>query len=126
MTPDAVTPYVLVVEDDKFVRMVAVDILSDLHIETYEAADADEALFALAAYPRIAVLFTDINMPGGMDGVELARQVHRLRPDVGIIMTSGKQRPPIAALPGHGTFLAKPYGAEQLAQAIQQKLAHTA
>lgn len=119
----AAAPAVLVVEDEPLVRMEAVDMLSELHVASYEAEDADEALFMLAGHPGIAVLFADINLPGGMDGVELASRVHSLRPEVGIIMTSGRYGKPDAAMPDQGTFLPKPYSSEQLQKAVELKLA---
>jgi CheY-like chemotaxis protein len=121
---DPLCPAVLVVDDEPLVREIAVDILSDLGVIPYEAEDADEALFMLAAHPAIAVLFTDIKMPGGMDGVQLARRVNEIRPDVGIIITSGMRMMSSLPMPEDGIFLPKPYRAEQLTQAIEQKLAH--
>ena len=117
-------PAVLVVEDEPLVREVAVDILSDLDLIPYAAEDADEALFLLAAHPAIAVLFTDIKMPGGMDGVQLARRVNEIRPDVGILITSGMRLMSSLPMPEDGIFLPKPYRAEQLTRAVEQKLAH--
>jgi len=103
-------------------RMIAVDILSELGTPSYAAEDADEALFMLAAHPGISVMFTDIQMPGGMDGIELARRVHALRPDIGIIVTSGKQRSPYSAMPERGIFLPKPYRAQQLLDLVGREL----
>lgn len=101
-------PAVLVVEDETFTRLAAVDLLSDAGLPNYEAADADEALSTLADHPEIALVVTDVNMPGPMDGMTLARRVCRMRPDVGIIVTSGRRRIPDSELPGDGTFLPKP------------------
>ena len=123
MTANPPSPGVLVVDDEPLVREIAIDILSELGVTPYEAEDGDEALFLLAAHPAISVLFTDINMPGGFDGVELAARVNKLRPDVGIIITSGKRQVPDVAMPDRGTFLPKPYRAEQLMKAVEQKLA---
>ena len=113
---------VLVVEDEPLVRLVAADIIEELGIKPYEAGDADEALFQLAAHPDIDVLFTDVDMPGGMDGIALAERVHRFKPEIGIIVTSGKVRVPDASLPERGTFLPKPYRPEELAGVVGQKL----
>ncbi len=114
---------ILIVEDEILVRMVAVDILSETDLITFEAEDAEEALLLLAAYPNIVMLFTDVNMPGLMDGMELARRVHFARPDIGIIVTSGRAWVPSIAMPNHGTFLAKPYRREQLLMTVEAKLA---
>ena len=115
-------PAVLVVEDETFTRLAAVDLLSDAGVPNYEAADAEEALSTLEHHPEICVLFTDVNMPGRMDGMSLARNVSRMRPDVAIIVTSGKRRIPEAELPCDGTFLAKPYRPQQLIEAVAAKL----
>jgi len=113
---------VLVVEDEPIIRMMAVDALSSMGVSAYEASDADEALFLLAAHPDIGVLFTDINMPGGMDGIQLARRAHATHPELGIIVTSGQYSICDVAMPEGGRFLSKPYSANQLANAVEQIL----
>jgi CheY-like chemotaxis protein len=115
-------PSILFVEDETFTRIAGVDVLSDAGLKNYEAADADEALSTLAEHPDIGLLVTDVNMPGAMDGISLARRVCRMRPDVGIIVTSGRRRIPDAELPDGGTFLPKPYRPQQLIEAIKRKL----
>ena len=102
-------PVVLVVDDEPLIRLYAVDVLEDAGFLTLEAADAEEAMALLAEHADITVLFTDINMPGPFNGLELARQVHEVRPDVQLIITSGKERPDRASIADDGTFLAKPY-----------------
>jgi CheY-like chemotaxis protein len=123
MKNDFSSPAILVVEDDSLVRMMAIDMLSDMDIKLYQAGDADEAFFELAAHPAIALLFTDVDMPGDMDGMELARRFYRARPDIGLIVTSGKTIIGSIALPGLGTFLPKPYRAPQLLALVGHKLA---
>jgi CheY-like chemotaxis protein len=115
-------PAVLIVEDETFTRLAAADLLSEAGVANYEAADADEALSTLAEHPEIGLIFTDVNMPGTMDGMSLARRVCRIRPDVGIIVTSGRRRIPDAELPDGGTFLPKPYRPQQLIDAVAKKL----
>lgn len=105
---------VLVVDDEPLIRLDAADMLVDAGWTAIEAADAAEALERLTAHPEVTVLFTDINMPGEMDGLDLARQVHRQRPDVRLIITSGKRRPQADEMPGDGRFLGKPYRDHQL------------
>lgn len=122
MVPARETAAVLIVEDEALVRMVAEDTLSDAGLETFAAGDAAEGLVLLEEQPSIAVLFTDLNMPGDMDGLELARRVHQLRPDVEIIVTSGKQRLKDSELPDDGTFLPKPYNARGLVGLVRSKV----
>ncbi|HEY5338002.1 MAG TPA: response regulator [Rhizomicrobium sp.] len=107
-------PAVLVVEDEPLVRMYAVDVLEEAGYEVIEAVNAEQALAQLDARPDVSVMFTDINMPGKMDGFDLAREVNRRRPDIHLILTSGKMRPDQRALPQIKAFVAKPYTAERL------------
>ena len=113
---------VLVVEDEPLVRMVAADALADGGIMAWEAADAAEALTVLAEHPAIGLVFTDVNMPGEMDGLSLAHEVHQRRPDVGLIVTSGAVSVANEDLPDSGTFLSKPYPTGKLVQIVEEKL----
>jgi CheY-like chemotaxis protein len=79
---------VLVVDDEPNVREVAVDLFEALGLKVYEAYNGDRALQLLQAHEDIGVLFTDVRMPG-MNGVDLARQAQKLRPDVKVVLTSG-------------------------------------
>ena len=112
----------LVVEDEPLVRMVAADAISDRGIMAWEAGDALEALHLLEEHPQIGLVFTDIRMPGEMDGLELAEKVSSERPHVELIVTSGQLHVADEELPDHGTFLAKPYRTEQLARLVEEKL----
>ena len=114
---------VLVVDDEALIRMNAVDMLQDAGFSVLEASDAAEALVVLDGHPEIAVLFTDINMPGTMDGLDLARRVHQLRPDVHLIVTSGKVTPGVDALPDDGAFLGKPYREQQFIALVEAAFA---
>ncbi len=113
---------VLIVEDEAMIRMVAADALADCGIVAWEAGDADEALNALNQHPSISLLFTDVNMPGDMNGIDLARRVHEVRPDVELIVTSGATIIANDDLPDHGTFLGKPYPVDRLVQIVATKL----
>lgn len=110
---------VLVVDDEPFIRMNAMDMLGDAGFSVLEAADADDALRVLAKHPEIGVLFTDINMPGTMDGLDLVRRVHELRPAVHLIITFGKGRPTVAEIPGSGKFILKAYQQEKFIRLIE-------
>ena len=113
---------VLVVEDEPLVRMVAADALADRGIMAWEAGDAGEALEVLEQRPAIGVMFTDVNMPGEMDGLGLAHEVSVARPDVKIIVTSGATVVTAEDLPKDGTFLPKPYPTERLVNIVARKL----
>lgn len=113
---------VLVVEDEPMIRIVAADALADSGIMAWEAADADEALAALEQHPRIGLVFTDINMPGEMNGLGLAHQVSIMRPDVELIVTSGAVAVSNHDMPDQGTFLAKPYPTDRLVELVSEKL----
>ena len=117
------SPEVLVVEDQFSTRMVAADAISDMGLRVREAGDADEALQAMDEHPGIGVLFTDIQMPGGISGLELAEQVHEDRPDVELIVTSGGTKVKDSELPDNGTFLSKPYRTSHLVEIVEQKVA---
>lgn len=86
----AVTPIVLIVEDEMLLRMRAVDMVEDAGFTSIEAVDADQAVAILESRSDIALLFTDIQMPGSMDGLRLAHAVHERWPPIKIILVSGQ------------------------------------
>jgi DNA-binding NtrC family response regulator len=108
---------VLVVEDEPLVRMNAVGIFEEAGFITEDAEDAEDALRHLAANGDISLLFTDIDMPGGLNGLQLAMRVRELRPDMNVIITSGHRQPAAGDMPSDGLFLRKPYMSEELAAA---------
>ena len=108
-------PVVLLVEDELLVRMTAADELEDAGFEVLEAANADVAMAVLEARSdEVRVLFTDVDMPGSMDGLALAEQVHRRWPHVLLLISSGYTRPHPDEIPDHGQFMPKPYHAATL------------
>lgn len=102
-------PVVLVVEDETLLRMLAVEVVEEAGFTAVEAADADEALILLALRADITMLFTDIDMPGSMDGLKLAHAVRDRWPSIKIIVVSGKQRLQSYDLPTNSCFFGKPY-----------------
>jgi two-component system, response regulator PdtaR len=108
---DRPAPVILIVEDDPFLRMLAVEVVEEAGFETLEAGDADQAIAILESRSEIAVLFTDINMPGSMDGLELALVVSKRWPAIEILVASGHVRLRQGDLPPNGRFLGKPYHA---------------
>ncbi|HEV7414614.1 MAG TPA: response regulator [Tianweitania sediminis] len=113
---------VLVVEDDPIIRLCITDDLADLGYEVYEAADAQEAIEQLTQNVNISVLFTDIDMPGDLDGLRLAALVRDRWPPIKIIVTSGKHQLTGADLPVSGRFIPKPYTPVIVADVISDLL----
>jgi CheY-like chemotaxis protein len=111
---------VLVVEDEDLVRMMAVDMLEDAGLTVVEAASADEAWAVLESRGDIDVLFTDIEMPGSMNGFALASGVAERWPHIRLALTSGRCRPKPNDVPDHGTFVPKPYLADQVLHAFDK------
>ena len=107
-------PVVLVVEDEFLLRMDAVDMIAEAGFEVVEAANADRAIEILEARPDITVIFTDIQMPGSMDGLKLARAVRGRWPPIKIVATSGHIGVRQTDLPEGGRFLAKPYSSNEV------------
>jgi CheY-like chemotaxis protein len=114
---------ILVVEDEPFIRMVAVDLLAEEGRVILEAGSAEEALEVMAAEGHIDLLFTDINMPGELDGLDLAEIAFRQQPDIHLIVTSGAKKLSDEELPDHGVFIAKPYATATLTRLVEEKLA---
>ena len=112
---------ILVVDDEALIRMDAVDTLSGART-FYEAAYADEALRVLDKHGEIMLVFTDVNMPGDMDGVALVAKVYETRPSIRWIVTSGREDLEEADLPDHASFLPKPYRQDDLLRLVARKL----
>jgi two-component sensor histidine kinase/CheY-like chemotaxis protein len=107
-------PNVLVVEDEMLLRMRAVDIVEDAGFCPVEAVNADEAISILESRSDISLLFTDIQMPGSMDGLKLAHAVHDRWPAIKIILVSGQVQPTDAEKPTDSRFFGKPLGVEKM------------
>jgi CheY-like chemotaxis protein len=124
-TPIGSPTNVLVVEDEMVLRMRAVDIVEDAGFTAVEAVNADEALSILEERSDIALLFSDIQMPGSMDGFGLAQWVRRERPWLKVILTSGAARTAKEAgdLCEQAPILAKPYDHAELERHIRSLLA---
>ena len=113
-------PVVLIVEDEFLLRMNAVEMINAAGFEVVEAGDADHAIEILEARRDITVVFTDIQMPGSMDGLKLARAVRGRWPPIKIVATSGLVDVGEKDLPEGGRFLPKPYHAEVLADVLRE------
>jgi DNA-binding NtrC family response regulator len=120
---DTPHPPLLIVEDEMFIRMIAADALEDRGFSIVEASDARAALEILQRSPEIALIFTDINMPGDLNGLDLAEEVAKRWPHIEIIVTSGGVHLGSAEVPDSGKFLPKPYAMDHLVELVQAQLA---
>ena len=112
-------PVVLIVEDEPLVRVGACNMIEDAGFEVIEAASADEAIRILESRSDIRVVFTDVHMPGTMDGLRLAHAVRGRWPPIKIIVTSGREVLTQHDLPEGGRFFAKPYNPIQLRDTLR-------
>lgn len=115
--PTSIT--VLVVEDEPLIRMEIQDELSNRGFTVLEASNSREAMSILMQEPDIQVLFTDIDMPGGMDGLKLAATVHDRWPPIKIIVTSGHHQVNTDDIPSQSRFLSKPHRPDAVAAAMR-------
>lgn len=112
-------PVILVVEDQSILRMAAVGVIEDAGFEAVEAEGSTEAIRMLEGRADIRILFTDIDMPGGIDGLRLAGLVRDRWPSIGVIITSGMPEPRAEEIPEGGLFFAKPYDLEEVTAAMR-------
>ena len=113
-------PVVLIVEDEFLLRMNAAEMIGDAGFNVVEAGNADEAIAILEARPDIRVVFTDIQMPGSMDGLKLAQFVRGRWPPIKIVATSGLVGVRETDLPEGGRFLPKPYSQLQVTSVLRE------
>ncbi len=110
----------LIVEDEPLLLMNAIDMIEDAGFQTLMAGNADEAIKLLETRTDISVIFTDIDMPGSMNGLRLAHAVRGRWPPIKIIATSGHFHVRDGDLPEGGRFLPKPYSSGQIIRLINQ------
>jgi DNA-binding NtrC family response regulator len=116
----------LVVEDDALVRFDLAQTLEEEGYETFEAADAAEAIAVLEENSNIRIVFTDIQMPGTMDGLALSHYVRKRWPPTIIVVSSGRCSPSKEEMPSGAFFMGKPYAPQVLSRVmhdIRQQLA---
>ncbi len=110
---DDFRPYALVVDDDGFIRMETTDILEQAGFRTMEAEDGDSAILVLEQHHLdIALMFSDVDMPGSRNGFALAREAAVRWPTVAIVVASGMRHPAEGELPEGARFIDKPFSAE--------------
>jgi CheY-like chemotaxis protein len=112
----------LVVDDESLIRMSAADMAEELGFEVIEAKSADEAVRILENRSDISIVFSDVQMPGTMDGLRLVKLVRERWPLIELVLTSGKPLSQDEALPERCTFLPKPYSRKGLTEALHKAL----
>ena len=120
MSPAGGGVVVLVVEDEPLIRLNAVAMIEDAGFEVLEAANADEAILILENRSDIRIVFTDVHMPGSMDGLRLAHAVRDRWPPIKLIVTSGQMMVPESELPTGGRFFSKPYRPSELSRVLNE------
>lgn len=113
---------VLVVEDEPLLRLDISESLTDAGFVVFEACNAVEAINILAEHHEIRLVFTDVDMPGGMDGIRLAAYIRDRWPPLKIIVTSGFRQVCEADIPAETRFFSKPYDPHQIARSMQDML----
>ena len=114
---------VLIVEDEPLVRMMVIELFEDEGFEVLEAANGDQALAIFGERRDVALLFTDVEMPGSIDGYGLARWVHVNRPHVKTMIVSGRALPRAGDLPEGAAFVGKPYDHDDVMRRVQSMMA---
>jgi len=112
-------PLVLIVEDEPLLRLLAVSLIEEAGFDTLEASSADQAIAFLETDAHIQIVFTDIDLPGGMDGMRLAAEIRDRWPPIELILTSGHVKVSDAELLARGHFFSKPYDAGQLIRTLR-------
>lgn len=116
-------PVVLVVEDSPIIRMGAVDLVISAGYEALEARDADEAIRILESRADIDLVFTDVQMPGTMDGLKLSHYIRDRWPPVKLIVASGDTILEESSLPAGSRFFPKPYDDHSIQDVMARMLA---
>jgi two-component system, response regulator PdtaR len=111
-------PVTLVVDVEQLLRWFATGLPQNHGFKVIEAENAAAALKALEFHQDVRLLFTDIQMPGKLNGMGLAREVHARWPNVLLVIASGQTKPSSAEIPDDGRFVSKPYSEAELFQEI--------
>lgn len=113
---------IIVVDDEALIRMHGASMLEDAGYSVVEAANADEAIAILEGTTDVRLLFSDVDMPGSMNGVALAEVVHARWPNVRLLLTSGHHHIADAQLPDDGRFIPKPYSQKAVVREVNSLL----
>lgn len=121
--PPMKRPNVLVVEDSPLLLLMAIGVVEDAGFHAISATTADEAVAMLESRPDIRLVFTDVDMPGSMDGMKLAAAVRDRWPPIEIIVVSGYRQVEDGDLPSRARFFSKPYDAGEVTAAMREMVA---
>ena len=123
MSNSQTAPYALVVDDDVFILLDACDMLREAGFRALEATNVDAAIIQLEKHQAdIVLLFTDVQMPGGREGFDLAREVVERWPSIRILVASGRMMPEPGQLPDGAVFIQKPFSADVVHQRLLEML----
>ena len=121
--PLSTDPYALVVDDDPLIQMDACDILQDAGFRCYYGGTGQEAVDLLQDHAgNVTLLFSDVDMPGDMNGFALARHVDQHWPHIEIVIASGRVKPEEGDMPDKATFIGKPFNARIVHDHLREKL----
>ena len=109
---------VLVVEDEPIQRMMIADLVEEAGLDVIEALDADDAVRILETRLDVRVVFADIDMPGGFDGMKLAASIRDRWPPIELILTSARRDVPLHEIPARGIFFLKPFREDKIVEAL--------
>lgn len=122
-TSTSVAPYALIVDDNFLIRMEAMEILEQAGFQVFDVEHSDAALELLEArHAEISLLFTDVQMPGKLDGFALARSVAAAWPHISIVVASGHVKPEPGMMPDKARFTGKPFSASMVHAHLQEIL----
>ncbi|MCU7240583.1 response regulator [Pseudomonas peradeniyensis] len=113
---------VLVVEDDDILRWLMTEAVTHLGHDVIECANADDALEKFSGDQRLALVITDVRMPGHMDGIDLAKAIWAACPELPVIIVSGHMAPAPGFLPANARFISKPCTLDELSRTMNQLL----
>lgn len=115
-------PQAVVVDDNPLVLLDVCHILEEAGFDCLDADNGDGAWHLLSLYPSVTLLFSDVEMPGSMNGFELARRVAQTYPDIEVVLASGRMKPEPHDLPGKTTFIPKPFSPLIVREHLKMKL----
>ena len=113
-------PAVLIVEDEPVQRMMLLDIVDQAGFDAVEAMDADDAVRILENRLDIRIVLTDIDMPGGRDGMKMAASIRSRWPPIELIITSSQRNPKLDDIPARGVFFSKPYDSNEIIEVMRR------